>query len=1011
MKRFFLFFFAALLSVSMFAAGETGKTKAQAIPYDWSSGIYVSSEAGVGKWYVVNLKKDMTPAGPFNANGKTDDGKTDINITIVNPLSQEVDINCIAYIGDNETSRQFKMAADGQKSMTFGAGMFVRMGINEVYLYLVTDVTVTEQEAQERHQAVNVDVQPVEANSVSFVPVDFVWGSEWGISTDVAVGNDIPANKETWVKIDRTGKLNHGWTFKLYVQNMGSTPTTIYGGLATDCPATNIQEQEKNVGTGSSAIMSKELDLAMLDMMPEVIYIRLKANQPLHVWAEQVEPTAPAQPLFNANDAIEIAKGTEYSTAATSGDRLDSIVYKAVYYPTLVATSIDHPGNEGKDSVYYVVIAEITNNGSTPVTLTGKVVKNASGPVNSAVTRNYTIEAGKTITKKLDKTLLSSLEADDEVYCLILGGNSNVKFLLKDTCLEENPCVPAQVTAFTWNVFNNQAAGTTKWYSVDIAAAKAAKADIVLTMNSTETANIDVDVAADCAIGEPTQSYSGSSTSTTKTLSYSLFKDNVANTIYVRVKTDKAIKVKAELLTAIIWNGYAWVGGTPDLENNAARIEGDLVIGNGETVRALGITLTKNDTDPANIIYHKITIKNGGKLIVGKEGFKGTENVGQIIIEEGGNLMIDPAATTNNKPFITAYKSLNLGTQTDPSATMSELHEFIALPVENRENSPVGLYYSNWTYTVGWGAVDGFRHAFVGYNVKESSAGSYCGYFAGQLAPNQNQTLQLPGEGWHAFGNSWLVPLGVVDMISHVGDADQAIYLYVQNPTTIGGVNYSTGYDENTKQYVPVTSAIISEVPALANVKPMEGFFLYTPNATTATLNYSSLYDAHKAPAKRAEDTRNKVAVILRGDNASDFVYMIEGEDANAHKMMGNGLSIYAEEGLTQVANTNLVGTMLTIQTGEATEYTLNFTWVRGETMYLKDLANGNIIAMTAENTYTFNAEPNSVSERFQVVGRQEVPTNIENSLFLEGANKRIENGKIVIIKNGVKYDVLGAQL
>ena len=126
---------------------------------------------------------------------------------------------------------------------------------------------------------------------------------------------------------------------------------------------------------------------------------------------------------------------------------------------------------------------------------------------------------------------------------------------------------------------------------------------------------------------------------------------------------------------------------------------------------------------------------------------------------------------------------------------------------------------------------------------------------------------------------------------------------------------------------------------------------------------------------------------------------------------MGNGLSIYAEEGLTQVANTNLVGTMLTIQTGEATEYTLNFTWVRGETMYLKDLANGNIIAMTAENTYTFNAEPNSVSERFQVVGRQEVPTNIENSLFLEGANKRIENGKIVIIKNGVKYDVLGAQL
>jgi len=1002
MKRFFLFLFASLLSISMFAQSETGKTKAQAITYDWSSGIYVSSEAGVGKWYKVPLLKEE--GGPFNCKtcekaGKTDDGKTDISITIKNPLAQEVDINCTAYIGDNETNRQFKMAADGTKSMTFGAGMFVRMGINEVYLYLVTDVTVTEQEAQEK-EAVNVDVKPVEANSVSFVPVDYDWEH----------GNTITANKETWLKIDMENKVLNTETFHITVTNNGGAATTIYGGFATDCPATNIQEQTKDIAAG--AMVEKVLDRAMLDMIPSVIYLRLKADQQIYVWAKAVAIPATLPVLFDADDAIQISqKNHDYATATSAVVKPDSIVYW-VDYATL------HPSTTlGDDAVYYSVQMEITNNGSSDVVLTGKVAKNATGAVKSAVTRTYTVPAGKTITKKLDKTLLSNIQNLDKVYGLILGGNSNIKFKLVDVCSEENPCVPAQVTSFNWNVFNNQDAGTTKWYSVDISAAKAAKADIVLTMKSTETANIDVDIAAACVLGEPTQSYSGSSTNTTKTLSYSLFKDNSANTMYVRVKTDKAIQVKAELLTAIIWNGSAWVGGTPDLENNAARIEGDLVIGNGETVRALGITLTKDDTDPSNIIYHKITIENGGKLIVGKEGFKGTENVGQIIIEEGGNLMIDPAATTNNKPFITAYKSLNLGTQTNPNATMSELHEFIALPVENRENSPVGLAYSNWTYTTGWGPVDGFRHAFVGYNVKESSAGSYCGFFAGQLAPNQNQTLQLPGEGWHAFGNSWLVPLNVLDMIGHLGAADQAIYLYVQNPTTIGGVDYSTGYDENTKQYVPVTKDIINAAAAqdpaidLSQVKPMEGFFLYTPSTTTATLNYSTLYNAYKAPAKRTEDTRNKVAVILRGSNTSDFVYMIEGEAAIAHKMMGNGLSIYAEGGLTQVANTNLIGTMLTIQTGEATEYTLNFTWVRGETMYLKDLVNGNIVAMTSENTYTFTAEPNSVSERFQVVGRQEVPTNIENSLFIEGANKRIENGKVVIIKNGVKYDVLGAQL
>jgi hypothetical protein len=125
---------------------------------------------------------------------------------------------------------------------------------------------------------------------------------------------------------------------------------------------------------------------------------------------------------------------------------------------------------------------------------------------------------------------------------------------------------------------------------------------------------------------------------------------------------------------------------------------------------------------------------------------------------------------------------------------------------------------------------------------------------------------------------------------------------------------------------------------------------------------------------------------------------------------MSGKLAIYAEDGLAQAASSNLIGTILTIQTTEATQYTLSFAWLKGETLYLKDLVNGNVIAMTAENTYTFTAEPNSVSERFQVVGRNNMPTDIENT-FIEGANKRIENGKVVIIKNGVKYNVLGTQL
>ena len=730
-------------------------------------------------------------------------------------------------------------------------------------------------------------------------------------------------------------------------------------------------------------------------MIPDSIYVRIKAPQELRLYAEQVELQTPSQTdpvLFEKKDAVEVKlyDGTSNTVYSLNHGQL---VYK-VGYNTLKAA----PN-------YYRQI-EVTNNGSEGITIVGKATKTfINGKAYSAVSKTVAIPAGQTYYKKIDKTMQSAVGSGEADSIWAIGPAANVTFKL--TQVPEDPEFCQDAEAFVWDSWNSQSANSYKWYEIDITAAKAAKADIVLTMETVDgsEANITVDVAAACALGEPLQNYSGKSKSTTKTLTYSLYKDKPSNYIYARVRTDKTINVKAELLTAIIYNEEgAWSNTTGPTITDVARIEGNLTIANGQTIKALGITLAGGT----------ITIENGGKLIVGKEGIKGSQAVDQIVIYEGGNLMIDPEATTNNKPFVTAYKSLDLSEETNENAVHAGRykHEFIALPVENRENTPVGLYYSNWTYNVGWGPVDGFRHAFVGYDVTKSTANTYCGYFAGQLAPTKNQTLDMPGEGWHAFGNSWLVPLDVINTINNMGgSAEQAIHLYVKTPKSIAGVDYSINHGEATKQYVPVTAAIIEQEPTLAHVQPMEGFFLYTASATSATLHYNTLFDAYKAPKRVAGNTGNKVAAVLRGGQVSDFVYLIESEDANAHKMIGNGLAIYAEDGLAQIANENLIGSILTIQTNNATEYTLSFTWVKGEIMYLKDLVNGNIIAMTENTRYTFSAEPNTISERFQVIGRNEAPTAIENNAAIDGANKRIENGKIVIIKNGVKYDVLGTQL
>lgn len=998
MKKLSLLFFASMLSLSMFAAGETGKTKADAIPYS-SEGIKAESQANVGKWYVVDLVNTL---GFSATTGKTSTGMTDANIVIANPLNETAHVDVTAYVADNETSRSFTLLSKEQKTMNVGAGMLVRMGIRYVYLYIVMDVEIPATVAEENK--IQVNVQPVESNSVAFIPVDYDWTN----------GTNIAKGKETWIKIDMAGHINDGETFKITVQNLGSATTTIDGGLATDCPATAIQEQTKVVAAGAPVV--KELDPAMLSMMPTVIYIRVKADQPLFVKAEAVTPTPPAKHLFTTDGATEIAKDQSYNLT-------DTTVYKIKY--TTMTTNQD----------YHAVVAEIINNGDADVEIEGlmteahDLVSIKDDTVWYAVSRKVTVPAHDKIRKEIEKSLLKNYEAAEALnpgsvlFYVQAIPNGAVSFSLKDSLTLENPCIAtptANYTTLTWSGDANgkvaqdgQDAGT-QWWAVNIAEARDANADIVLKMTAAEAATVTVDIAAACELGEPTQSYTGTSATTTKTLSNALFK-NAGDIIYIRVKTDKHIDVRAEWKSVITWDGDSWSNGTGPSINDAALIEGDLTINSGKTIEALGLTMTaKPATNPVE--YYTITIKNGGKLIVGAEGIKGSENIGQIIIEEGGILWIDPAATTNNKPFVTVKKNIELGLQTADGHTLNELHDLIALPIDNREAgvSAASIYYAHWDRMAGWIATDKFRNSFVGYNVYIPAASAAAPEdvpveFKGQLAANKNITLNMPANGWYAFGNSWTAPIALSTIYSQLaGNDDVAVHFYVASPTDYSSEGLGTILDN---YYIPATAEIASHLN-ITEIKPMQGFFLHTESSHSVELNYANLLAASASPApKRVADNRNMVAAVLSNGTASDFVYMIEGEAGNAHKMAGSNLAIYAEDGLAQVANDNLIGTMLTIQTSEETEYTLHFTWLKGETMYLKDLENNNIIAMTAENQYTFTAEPNTVSERFQIIGRYDAPTGMENNAVIEGANKRIENGRVIIIKNGVKYDVLGSQL
>ena len=407
----------------MFAQND-GSTKARAIPYVWGEGLKVTSEAGVGKWYVVDLFDKFDPV-----TGKSTVGNADANIVVANPLAEQANVDVTAYVGDNEMSRHFSLAPGEFKTMNIGAGFLVRSGIRYVYMFIVMDVTISAEQAEK----IEVVVEDAPSNSTPFVPVDFNW-TDFPAKT---AGTVIPANKETWVKIDfesTESSLDNGYTYKFYVEKNDATPITIQAGLSYDCPATSIQEQSQEL---RSAATAKVLDAAKLDILPGKVYLRLKAPQELRLYAEQVELQTPSQTdpvLFEKKDAVEVKlyDGTSNTVYSLNHGQL---VYK-VGYNTLKAA----PN-------YYRQI-EVTNNGSEGITIVGKATKTfINGKAYSAVNKTVTIPAGQTYYKKIDKTMQSAVGSGEADSIWAIGPAANVTFKLTQVPEDPDYCQPAQAEA------------------------------------------------------------------------------------------------------------------------------------------------------------------------------------------------------------------------------------------------------------------------------------------------------------------------------------------------------------------------------------------------------------------------------------------------------------------------------------------------------------------------------------------------------------------------------------
>ena len=390
-----------------------------------------------------------------------------------------------------------------------------------------------------------------------------------------------------------------------------------------------------------------------------------------------------------------------------------------------------------------------------------------------------------------------------------------------------------------------------------------------------------------------------------------------------------------------------------------------------------------------------------GALVIGNDGIKGITNANQLLIKDGGAMVISPVAT-NSQLLATVELKTVIRDVKDEYAAGDRSYEYIwqniGLPVTSMTITPAKtLTVNTWDIMSAWVPATEFGTAFRGYhitNLTNKTAGMLY-TFAGQLVGNQNATLSIPRNGFHFFGNSWTAPFDVKEILNQLNskntsdDVNSTVYVYISDEKKVDGITYNDG------QYVDINLNTLQNADfaaAFGQIAALQGFFLHSDAKAEISLNYEkAVWNAMLAkPAKATkrlveEEEGTAARLILTAENGrADVVYLYEGEAFTAPKMMNvkpnvNIYAIAADGNYSTMGLDKIEGTQIGIQTNAKKHYTISFDWLKGETIYLKDKKENKYIAMTETATYEFTADANTtIDNRFEIVGKSDVPTMIE---------------------------------
>ena len=471
-----------------------------------------------------------------------------------------------------------------------------------------------------------------------------------------------------------------------------------------------------------------------------------------------------------------------------------------------------------------------------------------------------------------------------------------------------------------------------------------------------------------------------------------------------------------------------WNTNTVPQAYHNVRIEHQLTI--SSEAEAHSLTIAQGAT---------ISITSQGGLTIYAGGFTTHNTSADIILDNlqtgAGYLRISPQWQGTKPKVKVRYQTKST---LDTGANQDATWQYIGAPGANCQFT---VDYITWLYQ--WSEPQNWINKtgtltlepFAGYAITQYGKPTY-ELIAEPI--NQNQTIQLTKtesgmNGNNLFANSFMAPIDAKNFTPedfsdyNTGRDDIVKTFYLFNSGSWNDWNKYT--DEESKgsngndtpgQYCAIpalASQFLNNDYDITTLPPMQGIYMIANNPAEIYLNYekhvwkanstadlsTDMHEPMRTPQRtRAQeqmqqDSFRRIRLQLNSANSgADRLYIIQTDETTPNYDNGYDAPNQTVTGLTNIYTTESFGKMevscsnhidsmyIGFQAGSDTQYTLSFSSLIGDMLYLEDLEQDTIVAMQQDMPYTFTATALSINDyRFRLLlspkGGNNSPTDTED--------------------------------